>query len=154
MKVHDVMIRNVRFCTPDMNLAEVAEILWKAGCGTLPVVENDRVIGMITDRDIAIALGTRDMRPSELVVRDVSLPKLFYTTVAEDIHIALHTMAAQKIRRLPVVDSKGALEGILCLDDIVLLAEEKSALTYGDVVDTLKSINEHSGMFHAVEIRA
>src|SRR5579872_5068597 len=98
MKVQDVMINNVRFCNPDMNLAGVAETLWKAGCGTLPVVENGRVIGMITDRDIAIALGTRNVRASEAIVRDVSLPKLFYTTREEDIHIALHTMGAQKVR--------------------------------------------------------
>lgn len=143
MKVNDVMIRNVKFCSPEMNLAAVAEILWKAGCGTLPVVENGRVIGIITDRDIAIALGTRNGIASEVVVREVSLPKLFYASAAEDIHIALHTMAAQKVRRLPVLDEKGGLEGILCLDDVVLLAEEKGELTYGDVVDTLKDINQH-----------
>ncbi|HLG98750.1 MAG TPA: CBS domain-containing protein [Bryobacteraceae bacterium] len=153
MKVIDVMIRNVRFCSPEMNLAAVAEILWKAGCGTLPVVENGRVIGMITDRDIAIALGTRNLRPSEVLVRDVSLPKLFYAAAGEDIHIALQTMAAQKVRRLPVTDSKGALQGILCLDDVVLFAEQKGALTYWDVVDTLKSINEHAGIFRAVEVK-
>jgi CBS domain-containing protein len=151
MKVQDVMIQNVRFCNPDMNLAAVTEILWKAGCGTLPVVENNRVIGMITDRDISIALGTRNVRPSEAIVRDVSLPKLFYATAGEDIHIALQTMAAQKVRRLPVVDSTGALEGILCLDDIVLFAEERGSLTYGDVVDTLKSICEHTTALKAVE---
>jgi len=151
MKVQDVMINNVRFCNPDMNLAGVAETLWKAGCGTLPVVENGRVIGMITDRDIAIALGTRNVRASEAIVRDVSLPKLFYTTREEDIHIALHTMGAQKVRRLPVTDNKGVLEGILCLDDIVLFAEEKGGLTYSDVIDTLKSICEHTTALKAVE---
>ncbi len=151
MKVQDVMIRNVRFCNPEMNLAAVAEILWKAGCGTLPVVENCRVIGMITDRDITIALGTRNLRPSELIVRDVSLPKLFYATAGEDIHIALQTMAAQKVRRLPVLDGKGGLVGILCLDDIVLFAEDKGSLTYGDVIDTLKSICEHTTALKAVE---
>jgi len=151
MKVQDVMINNVRFCNPDMNLAAVAEILWKAGCGTLPVVENGRVIGMITDRDIAVALGTRNVKASEAIVRDVSLPKLFYTTHGEDIHIALHTMGAQKVRRLPVVDSKGGLEGILCLDDIVLFAGEKGGLTYGDVIDTMKSICEHTTALKAVE---
>lgn len=151
MKVQDVMIHNVRFCNPEMNLAAVAEILWKAGCGTLPVVENNRVIGMLTDRDISIALGTRNVRPSEVIVRDVSLPKLFYATAEEDIHIALQTMGAQKVRRLPVLDSKGALEGILCLDDIILFAEEKGSLTYGDVIDTLKSICEHTTALKAVE---
>lgn len=151
MKVRDALIQNVRFCKPDANLAAVSEILWKAGCGSLPVVENGRVIGMITDRDIAIALGTRNVRPSEVSVRDVSLPKLFYATADEDIHIALRTMGAQKVRRLPVVDSKGVLEGILCLDDIVLFAEEGGDLSYGDVIDTLKSICEHTAALKAVE---
>jgi len=150
MKVRDVMIAHVKFCSPEMNLAAVSEILWKAGCGTLPVVENGRVIGMITDRDIAIALGTRNVKASEAIVRDVSLPKLFYTTAGEDIHVALNTMGTQKVRRLPVVDSKGALEGILCLDDAVLFAEEKGDLTYSAVVGTLKSICEHTSAFQSL----
>jgi len=148
MNVRDVMIMNVKSCTPEMNLASVAEIFWKAGCGTLPVVENERVIGMITDRDIAVALGTRNVKASEAIVRDVSLPKLFYTTTDEDIHVAMHTMAAQKVRRLPVLNGVGGLEGILCLDDIVMFAHEDGPITYGDVVDTLKSICEHTSAIH------
>src|SRR5579863_7197764 len=100
MKVRDVMIRNVKFCGPQTNLAAVAEILWKAGCGTLPVVDNGRVLGVITDRDIAIGLGTRNMRPSEVTVSNLLLPKLFYCSAADDIHLALQTMSAQKVRRL------------------------------------------------------
>jgi len=144
MKVRDVMITNVKFCSPDMNLSAVSELMWNAGCGTLPVVENGRAVGMITDRDIAIALGTRDLKASELLVRDVSLPKLFYTLAGYDIQAALRTMSAQKVRRLPVVNSQGALEGILCLDDIVLFAEERGPLTYSDVILTLQSICEHT----------
>jgi len=151
MKVRDVMIKNVKFCSPETNLATAIEVLWKAGCGTLPVVENGRVIGMITDRDIAIALGTRNVKASEAIVREVSLPKLFYTTTGDDIHVALQIMGAQKVRRLPVLDHRGVIEGILCLDDIVLFAEEKAgALTYADVVETLKSICEHTSAFHEV----
>jgi len=151
MKVRDVMIKNVKFCSPETNLATATEVLWKAGCGTLPVVENGRVIGMITDRDVAIALGTRNVKASEAIVRDVSLPKLFYTTTGDDIHVALQIMGAQKVRRLPVLDHRGALEGILCLDDIVLFAEERAgALTYADVVETLKSICEHTSAFQTV----
>jgi len=153
MKIQDVMINNVRFCSPEMNLATVAEILWKAGCGTLPVVENGRVVGMITDRDIAIALGTRNVKASETIVRDVSLPKLFSTTAGEDVHAALRTMGVQKVRRLPVVDSKGALEGIVCLDDIVLFAQERGVLSYSDVVTTLKAICEHTSAVQAVAAR-
>jgi CBS domain-containing protein len=153
MKVRDVMIKNVKFCSPATNLAAVTEILWKAGCGTLPVVDSGRVVGIVTDRDIAIALGTRNVKPSELTVQDVSLPKLFYTTAVDDIHVAMQTMGAQKVRRLPVLDSKGALEGILCLDDIVLFAEEKGGgLTYADVVETLRSICEHTSALHALAV--
>ncbi len=145
MKVQDVMIKGVRFCNPDTNLAAVAEIFWEQGCGALPVVENGRAIGMITDRDISIALGTRNAKAGETFVRDVALPKVFFCFPQDDIHTALNTMRAQQVRRLPVVDHEGALAGILSLDDVVLVAGEKTTdeLTYTDVVDTMKSICEH-----------
>jgi len=153
MKVRDVMVKEVKFCGPELNLAAVAEILWKQGCGTLPVVENGRALGMITDRDICIALGTRNAKAAETLVKEVSLPKLFYCAPEDDIHTALQTMAAQKVRRLPVVDNKGMLQGILCLDDIVIFAEEKvGELTYFDVVEALKAICEHTTAFKGLAV--
>ncbi len=145
MKVQDVMVKGVRFCSPETNLATVAKIFWENGCGALPVVENGRAIGMITDRDIAIALGTRNEKAGETYVRDVVLPKVFFCLPEDDIHTALNTMRAQQVRRLPVVAAEGTLVGILSLDDIVLFAEEetKKELTYTDVVDTMKAIYEH-----------
>ncbi len=145
MKVQDVMVKGVRFCSPDMNLATVTKIFWEQGCGALPVVENGRAIGMITDRDVSIALGTRNAKAGDTLVRDVALPKVFFCLPQDDIHIALNTMRAQQVRRLPVVDNEGVLTGILSLDDIVLFAEDKPVgeLTYSDVVDTMKSIYEH-----------
>lgn len=146
MKVQDVMVKGVRFCTPDTNLATVAKIFWEQGCGALPVVENGRAIGVITDRDMSIALGTRNAKAADIFVRDVALPKVFFCLAQDDIHTALSTMQAQQVRRLPVVDQEGALVGILSLDDIVLFAEEKPGeLTYCDVVDTMKAIYQHSG---------
>jgi CBS domain-containing protein len=145
IKVEAVMVRGVRFCSPETNLATVARIFWEQGCGALPVVENGRAIGMITDRDVAIALGTRNAKAGDTFVRDVALPKVFFCLAQDDIHTALSTMRAQQVRRLPVVDNDGALVGILSLDDIVLFAEEKPAaeLTYFDVIDTMKAIYEH-----------
>jgi len=143
MRVRDVMIKEVKFCSPDTNLGAATEILWKEGVGALPVVENGRVLGIITDRDIAVALGTRDAKAGETLVRDVTLPKLFYCSPEDDIHVALQTMRAQRVRRLPVLD-QGSLAGILCFDDIVLYAEEKAAeLTHADVVETMQAICEH-----------
>lgn len=145
MKVQDVMVKGVRFCSPDTNLATVAKIFWEQGCGALPVVENGRAIGVITDRDIAIALGTRNAKAGDTLVRDVALPKVFFCMPQDDIHTALNTMQAQQVRRLPVVNEEGTLVGILSLDDVVLVAEDTptAGLGYADVVDTMKAIYEH-----------
>ena len=79
-------------------------------------------------------------------VRDVSLPKLFSCAPDDDIRAALETMGAQKVRRLPVIDKRGTLKGILSIDDVVLHAVKTPArfsdLTYEDVVTTLKAICE------------
>ena len=153
MKVRDLMVRDVKFCSPEMNLAAVAEKFWKEGCGTLPVIEKGRVVGIITDRDICIALGTRNVKASEILVKEVTLPKLFYARPDDDIHAALNTMSAQKVRRLPVVDDQAVLLGILCMDDLVLLAEEKGAdLTYYDIIEAMKSICEHRGLFKELAV--
>jgi len=152
MKVRDVMIKEVKFCTPDTNLGAAVETLWKEGVGSLPVVEGGRVLGIITDRDIAVALGTRSVRAGETFVRDVALPKLFYCAPEDDIHVALQTMRAQRVRRLPVLD-KGTLAGILCFDDVVLYAEEKAAeLTYADVMETMQGICEHPAVARVLAI--
>jgi len=154
MKVQDVMVKGVRFCSPDMNLATVSKVFWEQGCGALPVVENGRAIGMITDRDIAIALGTRNAKAGDKNVRNVALPKVFFCLPEDDIHTALRTMQAQQVRRLPVVNHKGALEGILSLDDIVFAAGESPTdeLTYADVVDAMKSIYEHPSPARAMAV--
>jgi len=144
MKVRDVMVKDVKFCGPETNLAAAIEIVWKEGVGSLPVVEDGRVLGVITDRDIAIALGTRNATAGQTRVREVALPKLFYCAPEDDIHVALRTMRSQRVRRLPVMDSKGTLQGILCLDDVILYAEEDTGeLTYRDVVETLQGVCEH-----------
>jgi CBS domain-containing protein len=149
MKVQDVMVKEVRFCGPDANLAEATELLWTDGCGTLPVVDRSgHVTGMITDRDICIALGTRDATAAATKVKEVSLPKLFSCAPEDDIHKALNTMAAQKIRRLPVINSAGTLKGILSMDDVVLHAVKNPAtaadVSFADVVNTMKTICERT----------
>jgi len=154
MKVQDVMVKNVQFCAPDTNLATAVQLFWEHGCGDLPIVENGRAIGMITDRDIAIALGTRNTKAGDTLVRDVALPKVFFCLPQDDIHTALSTMQAQQVRRLPVVDSKGALVGVLSLDDVVLFAGERPAdeLIFSDVVDTMKAIYERTPSIKALAV--
>jgi CBS domain-containing protein len=105
-------------------------------------VKNGRVIGMLTDRDVSIALGTRNAEAGDTFVRDVTLPKVFFYLPQDDIHTAFNTMRAQQVRLLLVVDNEGSLGCILSLDDLVLLARDRITDALTDVVDTMKAIYE------------
>ncbi len=146
MKVQDIMTRNVKFCGPDTNLAAAAEILWSNNCGTLPVVDSaGKLTGVITGRDMCIAMGTRNRAAGDLSVGDVAIQPVFTCGPDDDVHQALKTMGQHHIRRLPVVSQEGKLAGILSLDDVALRPEkaggkETAGISYEDVVNTLKSI--------------
>jgi len=154
MKVSEVMTRQTASCGLDTSLAEAAEILYEKSCGILPVIgEGGNVVGVITDRDIGLALGIRNLRASEILVRDVILPKdrtfprLYVCTPDDKIHCILPTMRSAKIRRLPVVDRDGTLQGILSIDDLVLYACEtagKEGISCKEVVETYKAICQHA----------
>ncbi|HEY9434110.1 MAG TPA: CBS domain-containing protein [Blastocatellia bacterium] len=93
--------------------------------GALPVVNREnRVIGMITDRDIAIAAATKARLASEIPVSEVISRKVYSATPDEDIHTTLKTIRHEKVGRLPIVNRDGMLQGILSLNDIALRAEE------------------------------
>ena len=120
MKVRDVMKPTAVCCRPDTNLAAAVELLWANNCGMLPVVGNNgRLEGVITDRDICIAAGTRNRLPSELTVNEVATKHAITCQPEDEIHEALQTMAERRVRRLPVVDHDGVPQGILSMDDII-----------------------------------
>lgn len=132
MKVEELMVKNVACCRGTQNLAEIAEILWNTGRGSLPVVSETGVVeSIITDRDIAIALGTRNVRASEVRVSDVALPRVFTCRAGDDVIDALDTMVSQNVRRLPAVDEENKLAGILSLDDLLRRA---ALLMPGEIV--------------------
>ncbi len=145
MKVIDVMTGTPFYCSRGTNLGSAAELLWNQNCGILPIVDDQKVVGVVTDRDLFIALGTRNRLPGDITVGEVSRGTVHLCHADDDIHTALETMAKAKVRRLPVVDRKGILQGILSMDDIVLRAEMRKPgvvadLFYDDVLRTLKKI--------------
>jgi CBS domain-containing protein len=148
MQVREVMTREAVFCGPETNLAEAALLMWKNDCGFLPVVgEGGNVIGVITDRDVSVALGTRNQRATEVRVWDVMPKQLFTCTAEDDVHTALKTLRAAKIRRLPVIDPEGMLVGVLSMDDIVLKARGHvfaKDVSYKDVEDTYKALQRRA----------
>jgi len=144
MKVREVMTKEAAFCYPDTSLSQAAELMWKHRCGFLPVRgEGGNIVGVITDRDISIALGTRNRRPSEVFVQEVMSSRLFTCTAEDSVACALTTMRIEGLRRLPVVDREGTLVGVLSIDDLVLKAREnasKKDVSYTDIEDTYKTI--------------
>ncbi len=143
MLVKEACTRAVQTCRPEDNLATVGALLWLKDCGALPVISADgRVAGMITDRDIAIALATRNRVASELHVHEVMSREVQSCGPDDDVRDALNVMWTRQIRRLPVVDGQGRLQGLLSLTDAVQKIHEGKArgLTWGDVAGTLQAI--------------
>ena len=146
MRVGEIMTKPPAFCSPQTNLAAAVEILWNNNCGILPVVDSqEQVVGLVTDRDMCVALGTRNRLPSEVTVEEVTSGKIVACRPEDDVQSALGTMAEAKVRRLPVVDAAGRLQGMLSMDDVVLRTDttgikRDAGLSSQDIVNTLRRI--------------
>lgn len=148
MRVEELMTRNVKACTPGTDLAEVAAIMWDNDCGSVPVVDaNQRVVGMITDRDISIALATKRQLASDIPAGELINGKVHACTANEDVKTALDRMRVEKVRRLPVVNQTRLLEGILSINDIIVsIRREDGArldLSNDEILTALEAICEH-----------
>jgi CBS domain-containing protein len=149
MKVKDVMVRTPLYCRLETNLGAASELMWSGNCGFLPIVtDNGKVAGIVTDRDICIALGTRNRLPGDVTVGEVTSSKVLSCSPEGDVHTALQTMKDGRVRRLPVIARDGTLVGVLSMDDVVLHAEpeglgSRPELSYEDVVKTYRGIAEH-----------
>jgi CBS domain-containing protein len=120
MKVREIMTQSAVCCSADSNVGAAVELMWVRNCGMLPVVGSDqKLIGIVTDRDICIAMGTRNRLAGELSVGEVATKTVFTCKPGDEIHEALQTMANKQVRRLPVVNDKGIPQGILSMDDII-----------------------------------
>jgi CBS domain-containing protein len=117
MRVNEAMTREVRVANPTQTIRDVAKIMAELDAGAVPVGENDRLVGMITDRDIAIravALGKGPDTP----VRDVMSQDIKYCYEDEDLEHVAENMGELQVRRLPVVNREKRLVGIVALADI------------------------------------
>ncbi len=117
MLIKEAMSRNVRTVTPETTICEAARIMADADVGALPVAANDRLTGMVTDRDIAVRAVAIGKGP-ETLVSEVMTPEVLYCHEDEDIGSVCTNMADMQVRRLPVVDVDKRLVGIVSLADI------------------------------------
>ena len=118
MKVRDAMHKGVQWVDPETTVPELARTMRKHDIGALPVGENDRLIGMITDRDI-VCRGFANGKPADtLTARDVMSKGIVFCRDDEELDDAMHIMEQKQIRRLPVLNDKKRMVGMLSLGDI------------------------------------
>lgn len=120
MRISEVMTCDVELITPDATLQEAARMMADEDVGFLPVSDHDRMVGMITDRDIAIRAVAKGRDPKKTKVRDVMTERVLYCFDDEDADKAAESMSRQQIRRLPIVDRNKRLVGVISLGDMAL----------------------------------
>jgi CBS domain-containing protein len=143
MKIASLMTPDPITCLPSTNLAEAAALMLKGDCGILPVVDQGKLCGVVTDRDLFIAVATRDSKPSGLTVGEVTHGPLYTCGPDDEVDAVLDIMKAYSIRRVPVLGFGGTVLGIVSMNDIVLAVGEKKAVHGAAVMGTLQSICQH-----------
>lgn len=138
MKIKKLMQKEVGFCRPESSLTEVAGLMHRRDCGVVPVVDDERkVVGMITDRDICLAVADGDKKASEIKAGELTGNRVISCRADDKPEKALRKMRKNQIRRLPVVGKKKELVGILSIAD-VLNCKDKSVRK--EVYKTLRAI--------------
>ena len=126
MRVSNCMTQSVRIVSPDQTLRDAANAMASLDAGALPVSENDRLVGMITDRDIAVRGVAAGMGP-DTRIRDVMSTEVKYCFDDEDAEDVLRNMSDLKVRRLPVVNRDKRLVGIISLGDLAMNGQAAQA---------------------------
>lgn len=144
MKVRDAMMTDVCMTGPEASLREAAGLMAGHDVGVLPVMAGDRLVGMITDRDIAIRGTGRGLGP-EARVEEVMSPGVRYCFDDQSIDEVVRNMGELQLRRLPVVNRAKRLVGILSLGDVALVAD-----TGGAVHEALSAVSRPSAQHNQV----
>lgn len=120
MKVHEIMTAHARCAGPENNLVEAAGLMREMDVGALPVCDNDRIAGMVTDRDIVVRAIADGRDPNDTVVREVMTPHVVYVFADQSVEEAARIMEEREVRRLPVLNRQKRLVGVLSLGDVAV----------------------------------
>lgn len=145
MQVKDVMSRDVRIVGPEASVQEAAALMREMDCGFLPVGENDRLIGTVTDRDIAVRAVADGRDPTSFPVREAMSSRIAYCFEDQDTCEAADIMCSKQIRRLPVLNRSKRLVGVVSLAD---LAERSHELPMAGTV--LEKVCQPTGQARAM----
>lgn len=149
MRIEEIMASKVHTCAPGDSLEHAAQLMWQHDCGCVPVCAAgngaDRVVGMITDRDICMRALFSGLPLRELRVEDAMARQVLTCRPSDTLEHAEKVMRGGRVRRLPVIGERGALVGFISLADLAREAAHESArksqqITEKEVGDTLAAI--------------
>lgn len=126
MKVKNCMHKGAQWVSPDTTVKDMANTMREQDIGAIPVGENDHLVGMVTDRDIALRAATNGKDFSTLTARDVMTKGIVWCRDSDDLTHAANMMQAKQIRRLPVIDKNKRMVGILSLGDLSHAGTERT----------------------------
>lgn len=142
MQIREIMTREPACCSPEARIQDVARMMVQHDCGEIPVVESDRSkrpIGVVTDRDIAIRVVAEGRDPSRITARDCMSSPVFTVTPDTELESACQVLEQHQVRRVPVVDERGEICGVLSQADIANFASER------DTAEVVRSISQPQG---------
>ncbi|MGA9135763.1 MAG: CBS domain-containing protein [Terriglobales bacterium] len=141
MKVHEVMTKNPAFCCPSTSVVRAAATMQQLDIGALPVVldpSTPRLLGMVTDRDLCLHVVAGGRDPADIWISECMTVNPICCAVGDDVRYALELMEEHQVRRLPVVNAKHEVAGILSLSDLV----GKGSINSGEIAEALRTICE------------
>lgn len=151
MKVADVMSAQVATCSPEDSLSRAAQLMWEGDCGAVIVIDGARrPVGVLTDRDICMATWSQERSPREIPVRGAMATSVVTCTHGQDVATVHTALRQHQLRRLPVVDTAGALVGVVSVSDLI----QDAARTTGSprsqgaehVLETMGAVTRPRGM--------
>lgn len=139
MKVSECMTKHVELGTPDMTIFEAAKKMRDGDFGILPIQKNDRLVGMLTDRDLVVRGIAEGLNPKEIKVQAVMTPNVLYCFEDQALEEVAENLGDNQVRRLPVLNREKRLVGILSLGDLAQSLEHPD-----NIEETLTRISKPS----------
>jgi CBS domain-containing protein len=131
--IKEVMTRDVRACEPNATVADAAKVMAQEDVGPVPIVEDGRLVGIVTDRDIVVRVVAEGRDPNATTVKEIASTDLVTVAPGDDLDEALNLLAERQVRRLPVVEGD-RLVGIVAQADVARLGKDKKT---GEVVEEI-----------------
>jgi CBS domain-containing protein len=141
MDIKDVMTTNPSYCVPGDSSTRAARIMQEKNVGIVPIIESDvdhKLIGVVTDRDLCLAVVAQNVQPDSVTVKQCMTTNIVTVRPDENVEKALALMSENQVRRIPVVNKEGVLEGMVATGDILQRTDVSSDKTQ----DAFKKISE------------